>query len=66
MLGLAVAQVRGKKHEDILHWSRRETAPRWNRPKWRLAADANATLYVEGDIERPSGVPCRWGSPTPR
>jgi PAS domain S-box-containing protein len=62
MLGRAVKDVRAKKHEEIIHWTNRVAGPTLEQAEsggWPLTP--NATLYVEGDIERSNGIPLPVG-----
>ncbi|MEW5868661.1 MAG: ATP-binding protein [Chloroflexota bacterium] len=57
MLGLSVQEVRGQPHDQIIHWKRHKdgmTLEQAEAGGWPLTP--NATLYVEGDLER-SGMP---------
>lgn len=62
MLGMKVSDVRGKKHEDVIRWAGRATDATLERAEsdgWPLTP--NATLYVEGDLERPNSIPLPVG-----
>ncbi len=62
MLGLPVDQIRGAKHEEIIHWVPGVKGPTLEQAEaggWPLTP--NATLYVEGDIQRPGGLPLAIG-----
>ena len=62
MLGMSVKDVRAKKHEDIIRWTNRVTGLTLEQAEtggWPLTP--NATLYVEGDLERINGVPLPVG-----
>ena len=57
MLDLKVEQVVGKKHEDIMRWTRTPqglTLEKAEADGWPLTPHAH--LYVEGDLERPGGL----------
>jgi PAS domain S-box-containing protein len=62
MLGMAVQDVRTRKHEDIIRWMNRVTGSTLEQAEsggWPLTP--NATLYVEGDLVRPTGIPLPVG-----
>jgi PAS domain S-box-containing protein len=62
MLGRVVKDVRAKKHEEIIRWTHRVDGPTLEQAEsdgWPLTP--NATLYVEGDIERSNGIPLPVG-----
>jgi PAS domain S-box-containing protein len=54
MLGVPSEQILGARHEDIVHWEKQKDGPSLEQAEaggWPLTS--NATLYVEGDLERP-------------
>jgi PAS domain S-box-containing protein len=60
--GETMESIQGQKHEQVIRWSRWEqgiTLEEAESGGWPLTA--HATLYVEGDIQRPSGVPLAVG-----
>lgn len=62
MYGAKMEDIREQSHEDIVRWvSRRQgkTLEEAEMGGWPLTAHAN--LYVEGDLERPEGVPLPVG-----
>jgi PAS domain S-box-containing protein len=62
MLGVAVKDVMGKAHDEIIRWMRHETGLTLEQAEgggWPLTP--NATLYVEGDLDRPTGIPLPVG-----
>jgi PAS domain S-box-containing protein len=61
MLGLALDDIRGRSHEDIIHWIRKDglTLEQAEAGGWPLTP--NATLYVEGDLERGDEMPLPVG-----
>lgn len=55
-------EIQSRSHEEIIRWIRREQGSTLEEAEaggWPLTA--HATLYVEGDIERPSGIPLAVG-----
>jgi signal transduction histidine kinase len=55
MLGLPVEKIRGRTHEEMIRWSRHKdgmTLEQAEAGGWPLTP--HATLYVEGDLERPN------------
>lgn len=55
-------KIQGKNHDDIIRWIQREQGATLDEAEaggWPLTA--HATLYVEGDIECPSGAPLAVG-----
>jgi PAS domain S-box-containing protein len=57
MLGLSIDSVRGQPHEQIIHFTDKKeglTLEQAQAGGWPLTP--NATLYVEGDLERPAGT----------
>jgi PAS domain S-box-containing protein len=62
MLGAAREAIRGKSHEEIVRWSKVNedlTLQKAEADGWPLTP--NATLYVEGDLQRQNGVPLPVG-----
>lgn len=62
MLELASEQVIGQKHEDVIRWVKHKDGPTLEDAEaggWPLTP--NATLYVEGDLERGERVPLPVG-----
>ena len=60
--GEKLEEIQGKSHDQIVRWIRREQGSTLEEAEvggWPLTA--HATLYVEGDIECPSGVPLAVG-----
>jgi len=57
LVGLPVGKILGKKHDEIIRWAQRKdgiTLEEAVAGGWPLTP--NATLYVEGDLERPNGL----------
>ncbi len=68
LLGLPAEQVRGQKHDQIVRWSPQRDGSRQKEGLSLEQAEAggwpltpNATLYVEGDLERPAKLPLPVG-----
>ena len=62
MLGVTVEGLRGRQHEEVIRWLQRKDGPTLEEAEadgWPLTP--NATLYVEGDLQRVSGVPLPVG-----
>jgi PAS domain S-box-containing protein len=62
MLGVPAGDICGRKHEDVIHWVHREpglTLEQAEAGGWPLTP--HATLYVEGDLERPGSPPLPIG-----
>jgi len=62
LIKLAPEQVRGKKHEEVLRWLHQKDGTSLEQAEaggWPLTP--NATLYVEGDLERPGRPPLPVG-----
>ncbi len=62
LLGIGVAEIQGKRHEEIIVLSGRQqglTLEKAEAGGWPLTP--NATLYIEGDLERKSGLPLPIG-----
>ncbi len=54
MLGRAAEEIRGAKHEEVIRWAEQKDGMSLEQAEvggWPLTP--NATLYVEGDLERP-------------
>jgi signal transduction histidine kinase len=54
MLGVPLDQIRGQKHEDVIRWAKQKDGLSLEQAEgggWPLTP--NASLYVEGDLERP-------------
>ncbi|HEX7975661.1 MAG TPA: ATP-binding protein [Anaerolineales bacterium] len=62
MFGMPVEKIRGSNHEKIIHWTQHKdglTLEEAEGGGWPLTP--NATLYVEGDLERPARLPLPVG-----
>ncbi|MBN1148073.1 MAG: GAF domain-containing protein [Anaerolineales bacterium] len=62
MLGVPAEQIRGRKHDEIIRWARQKDGLGLEQAEaggWPLTP--NATLYVEGDLERPGKLPLPVG-----
>jgi PAS domain S-box-containing protein len=62
MLGLTVDKVRGHKHEEVIRWANLKAGMTLEQAEmggWPLTP--NASLYVEGDLERPGSPPLPVG-----
>jgi len=62
LIGKQVDTMRGRKHEEIIRWLHHEdgmTLEQAEMGGWPLTP--NATLYVEGDLDRPNGIPLPVG-----
>jgi signal transduction histidine kinase len=62
MFGVPVEELVGKTHEEIIRWVRLDTGHSLEQAEaggWPLTP--NATLYVEGDLERPNLPPLPVG-----
>jgi len=62
LYGRPVEQLRGRPHDKIIRWGKRRegaTLEEAVAEGWPLTP--NATLYVEGDLERPGGLPLPVG-----
>ncbi len=60
--GEKLENIQGKSHDEIIRWIRRDQGTTLSEAEaggWPLTA--HATLYVEGDIECPSGIPLAVG-----
>jgi PAS domain S-box-containing protein len=56
LLGAPLEQIRGRKHEDMIRWAKQKDSMSLEQAEvggWPLTP--NASLYVEGDLERPVG-----------
>jgi PAS domain S-box-containing protein len=62
MLGKPLEEIRGKKHEEVIQWVSVKdglTLEQSEAGGWPLTP--NATLYVEGDLQRSNGMPLPVG-----
>jgi PAS domain S-box-containing protein len=62
MIGVSIENIRGQAHEKILSWHEHKdglTLEQAEAGGWPLTP--NATLYVEGDLERPNHMPLPVG-----
>ena len=62
MLGVPLENIRGQAHSEIIRWTRQKDGLSLEQAEtggWPLTP--NATLYVEGDLERPTGRPLPVG-----
>jgi PAS domain S-box-containing protein len=62
MVGHPVADILGRVHEEVIKWAEHKdglTLEQAEAGGWPLTP--NATLYVEGDLERPGGLPLPVG-----
>lgn len=62
MLGAPPEEIRGQTHERVIHFSKTKEGVTLEQAEgggWPLTP--NATLYVEGDLERPGGYPLPIG-----
>lgn len=62
MMQMPIDQIRGRPHEEIVRWVQQKdgiTLEQAEAGGWPLTP--NATLYVEGDLERPNGLPLPVG-----
>jgi PAS domain S-box-containing protein len=62
ILGTPMEEIRGKSHEEIIQWARTEDGLSLEQAEaggWPLTP--NATLYVEGDMERVGALPLPVG-----
>jgi len=60
--GETIDVVQGKMHNEIIHWLNKDhgiTLEEAEAGGWPLTA--HATLYIEGDIKRPNGIPLAVG-----
>jgi len=57
-----IDEIQGKMHEEIIHWIHKDQGISLEDAEaggWPLTA--HATLYIEGDISRPNGIPLAVG-----
>lgn len=62
MLERSSEEIAGKRHEEVIRWVRYKDGTNLEQAEaggWPLTP--NATLYVEGDLERASGIPLPVG-----
>ena len=62
MLGVPAEEIRGRQHDEIIRWARQKDGLSLEQAEaggWPLTP--NATLYVEGDLERPGKLPLPVG-----
>ena len=62
MLGVSADQIRGKAHEEVIRLTKQKDGLNLEQAEaggWPLTP--NATLYVEGDLERPDRLPLPVG-----
>jgi PAS domain S-box-containing protein len=62
MFGVQAEQIRGRPHEEVIRWIRQKDGISLEQAEaggWPLTP--NATLYVEGDLERVGGPPLPVG-----
>ncbi len=62
LLGQSVNEIQGKQHEEVVRWHGRQqglTLEKAVAGGWPLTP--NATLYIEGDLERSAGLPLPVG-----
>ena len=62
MIGIPGESIRGRYHQDIIRWAKHKdglTLEQAEQGGWPLTP--NATLYVEGDLSRPNGIPLPVG-----
>lgn len=62
LLGVRVADIEGRKHMEVIRWARQKDGLSLEQAEangWPLTP--NATLYVEGDLERPGKLPLPVG-----
>ena len=60
--GESMESIQGQSHEDVIRWTSKEQGTTLDEAEaggWPLTA--HATLYVEGNIHRPNGVPLAVG-----
>jgi PAS domain S-box-containing protein len=56
MLGLSIEEIRGRKHDQVIRWAKQKDGMSLEQAEmggWPLTP--NASLYVEGDLERTTG-----------
>ncbi len=62
LYGASQEDIQGRRHEAVVRWLHRRQGTTLEEAEvggWPLTP--NATLYVEGDIERPNGIPLAVG-----
>lgn len=62
MLGMPISRILGRSHQDVIRWEKRKnglTLEQAEAGGWPLTP--NATLYVEGDLEREDALPLPVG-----
>lgn len=61
MVGRSMESIRLRSHEDVIRWTRKDglTLEQAEAGGWPLTP--NATLYIEGDLEREDGLPLPVG-----
>lgn len=62
IIGMDMDHIRGKSHENIIRWVYKKEGTTLEQAEaggWPLTP--NATLYVEGDLQRESGIPLPVG-----
>lgn len=62
MLGVSQEKIRGRRHDDLIRWTQKKNGLSLEQAEaggWPLIPDA--TLYVEGDLERPNLLPLPVG-----
>jgi len=60
--GQKIERIQGRKHDSVVEWIRQEKGATLEKAEaggWPLTP--NATLYVEGDLKHPSGIPLAVG-----
>jgi PAS domain S-box-containing protein len=61
MLGRPLDDIRGRTHEEIIHWIRKDGLALEQAEAGGWPLTPNATLYVEGDLERGDEMPLPVG-----
>lgn len=62
MLGIPPEEIRGRRHAEVIRWAQQKDGLSLEQAEvggWPLTP--NATLYVEGDLERPGKLPLPVG-----
>ncbi|MEA3351307.1 MAG: ATP-binding protein [Chloroflexota bacterium] len=62
LFGEEIENIHGRSHDEVVRWLNRERGATLTEAEaggWPLTA--HASLYIEGDIERPNGVPLPVG-----
>jgi len=62
LFGERMSEIQGRSHEDVIQWTNKEEGISLEEAEaggWPLTP--HATLYVEGDIKRPNGIPLAVG-----